>query len=173
MVSPYGGMIPQMKGKLMRAKYYGATIFVDHYTDFTYVHLMRDTTADSTLDAKNAYENLLSTFGRKVMAYHADNGRFAQNAYMQDIKDKAQKITFCGVGSHHQNGIAERRIKSLGEDARTMLSHGQHLWPEVVTKALWSFAYKAACRSRNKFKLDHEGNSPEQKVVCTQNKTRT
>ena len=62
MVSPYGGMIPQMKGKLMRAKYYGATIFVDHYTDFTYVHLMRDTTADSTLDAKNAYENLLSTF---------------------------------------------------------------------------------------------------------------
>jgi hypothetical protein len=164
MISPYGGLIPQLKGKLMRAKYYAATIFVDHYTDYAYVHLMRDSTADSTLEAKNAYEHLLATFGHKVLAYHADNGRFAESVFVQDIKDKAQNITYCGVGSHHQNGIAERRIRTLGEDARTMLAHGQHLWPEVVTKSLWAFAYKAACRSHNKFKLDEQGLSPEEKI---------
>ena len=78
-------------------------------------------------------------------------------------------------GSHHQNGIAERRIKYLGEDARMMLSHGQHLWSEVVTKSLWPFAYKASCRTRNKFKIDQEGNSPEHKmsgIKTKQNKTR-
>ena len=123
---------------------------------------MKDTTAETTLEAKNAYEHLLHTFGRKVLAYHADNGRFAEKVFKQDVHDKAQNISFCGVGSHHQNGIAERRIKSLGEDARTMLAHGQHLWPEVVTKSLWPFAYKAACRARNKFKLDSEGLSPEE-----------
>ena len=110
MISPFGGLIPQMKGRLMKAKYYGATIFVDHFTNYTYVHLMRDMTAVSTLKAKNAYENLLSTFGHKVQAYHAYNGRFAETAYVQDVKDKAQKITYCGVGSHHQNGIAEHQV---------------------------------------------------------------
>jgi hypothetical protein len=164
MISPFGGLIPQVKGRLMKAKFYAATIFVDHFTDFAYVHLMKDTTAESTLEAKNAYEHLLQTFSRKVLAYHADNGRFAEKVFKQDVKDKAQDITFCGVGSHHQNGIAERRIKSFGEDARTMLAHGQHLWPEVVTKSFWPFAYKAACRSRNKFNLDDDGLSPEEKM---------
>jgi hypothetical protein len=32
-VSPYGGLIPQMKGRLMKAKYYGATVFVDHHSE--------------------------------------------------------------------------------------------------------------------------------------------
>lgn len=164
MISPFGGLIPQVKGRLMRAKFYAATIFVDHYSDFTYVHLMRNTTAETTLEAKNAYEHLLLTFGHRVLAYHADNGRFAETDFVQDVKDKAQNITYCGVGSHHQNGIAERRIRSLGEDARTMLAHGQHLWPKVITKALWPFAYKAACRARNKFKLDENGFSPEEKI---------
>jgi hypothetical protein len=91
MISPFGGLIPQMKGQLMKAKYYAATIFVDHHSDFTYVHLIRDTTTEATLEAKNAYEHLLDTFGNKVLAYHVDNnGRFAENAFMTDVKDKGQ-----------------------------------------------------------------------------------
>ena len=164
MISPYGGLIPQMKGRLMKAKYYAATVFVDHYSDFTYVHLMRDTTAESTLEAKQAYEHLLQSYGHKVLAYHADNGRYAEKVFIKDVKDKAQRLTYCGVGSHHQNGIAERHIKSLSEESRTMLAHGQHLWPEVVTKSLWPFAFKAACRARNKFMIDSDGYSPEEKM---------
>ena len=38
MISPYGGLIPQLRGKLMKAKYFAATVFVDHYSDYTYVH---------------------------------------------------------------------------------------------------------------------------------------
>lgn len=164
MVSPYGGLIPQVRGRLMKSKYYGATVFVDHFSDFTYVHLMKDATGESTIEAKNAYERLMKSFGHHVRAYHADNRRFAEALFVQDAKDKAQRITYCGVGSHHQNGIAERRIRTLTEDARTMLSHGQHLWPEVINKSLWPFAYKAACRSLNKFNLDKNGHSPEEKL---------
>jgi hypothetical protein len=167
MISPFGGFVPQMKGKLTKAKFYAANIFVDHFTDYTYVHLMKDTTADSTLEAKNAYERLMNKYRHKVKKYHADNGRFAENAFVNDVHEKGQSITYCGVGSHHQNGIAERRIKTLGEDARTILAHGQHLWPEVVTKAFWPFAYKAACRARNKFKLDEKLLSPEEKMSGT------
>ena len=70
-------------------------------------------------------------------------------------------MSYCGVGSHHQNGIAERRIKSLCEDARTMLAHGTHVWPQVITKSLRPFAIKAACRARNRFNLDDSELSPE------------
>ncbi len=41
-----------------------------------------------------------------------------------------------------------------------MLAHGNHLWPEVVTKALWPFALKAACRTRNRYKLNDDNLSP-------------
>ena len=136
MISQYGGLIPQVRGKLMKAKYYGATVFVDHFSDFTYVHLMQDMTGERTLEAKNAYERLMKSYGHTARAYHADNGRFAEDIFVQDSKDKAQKVTYCGVGSHHQYGISERRIRTLGEDARTMLAHGQHLWPEVINKSL-------------------------------------
>ena len=164
MISPFGGMVPQMKGRLTKAKYYAATVFVDHHTDYTYVHLMRDTTAVSTLEAKHAYETLMMTYGHRVMAYHADNGRYAENAFRKDAKDKAQTLSFCGAGKHSQNGIAERRIKSLSEDSRTMLAHGMQLWPQAITKTLWPFAIKAACRSRNHFKLDSDGLSPAMKL---------
>ena len=66
MISPHGGMIPQMRGKLMKAKYYAATIFVDHHTDYTYAHLMRDTTTDSSLETKHAYEALLLSYRHRV-----------------------------------------------------------------------------------------------------------
>ena len=107
----------------------------------------------------------MATYGHNVKAYHADNGRFSEKAYVDDVKHKSQRITFCGVGSHHQNGIAERRIKTLSEDARTALTHGQHLWPEAINKSLWPFAIKAACRARNKFHLNKDGASPEELVA--------
>ena len=50
--------------------------------------------------------------GRNVKHYHADNGRFADHGFIGAIKTKDQKITFCGVGAHHQNGIIENKNKS-------------------------------------------------------------
>ena len=54
MISPYGGLIPQMKGRLMKAKFYAVQIKVNHFTDYTYLDLMKNTTVDTTLKAKNA-----------------------------------------------------------------------------------------------------------------------
>ena len=47
----------------------------------------------------------------KPKHYHADNGCFAEDKFMQDCKDKMQKITFCGVGAHHQKLVVENTIK--------------------------------------------------------------
>ena len=42
LVSAQGGLIPQKTGKLMSARYVDATVFVDHFSDYVYVHLMME-----------------------------------------------------------------------------------------------------------------------------------
>ena len=36
--------------------------------------------------------------GRTVKHYHANNGRFSDNGFIDAVHGKYQKITFCGVG---------------------------------------------------------------------------
>ena len=56
--------------------------------------------------------------------------------FKDDCNNKLQRLTFCGVGAHHQNGIAEAKIKQLTLAARTMLLYAQRLWPEYFKYAL-------------------------------------
>jgi hypothetical protein len=60
-----------------------------------------------------------------------------------------QIIDYCGVGAQHQNGIAERRIHSIVDRARTMLLHAIHRWPSTITTKLWPFALKLAVDLQN------------------------
>ena len=94
-VSAQVGLIPQMSGFLTSKILWGATTFVYHVSDYVYVHLMRDLTLDETLLAKEAMEKVMSQAGRYVKHYHADNGRFADNGFIDAINTKDQKITFC------------------------------------------------------------------------------
>ena len=55
-------------------------------------------------------------------------------------------MSFYEVGSHFQNGIAEKRIRDLTVYARTLLVHGNQIWPEVVKLVLWPYALKEAER---------------------------
>jgi hypothetical protein len=42
LVSPTPDFVPIHWGLPTNARYEGATVFVDHFSDFTYVHLMAD-----------------------------------------------------------------------------------------------------------------------------------
>ena len=57
--------------------------------------------------------------GRTVKHYHADNGQFADNGFIDTVNGKDQKITLCGVSAHHQNGIIENKKSSQQEDAHS------------------------------------------------------
>jgi hypothetical protein len=56
MVSAKPGLIFQMAGILKNLRIWGATIFVDHFSDYVFVALMRDLTLDKTLLAKSSFE---------------------------------------------------------------------------------------------------------------------
>ncbi len=118
-------LIPQISGKLTGMQINGATIFVDHCSNHIYIFLMQDLTLNETILAKHAYERFLSSIGVTSKAYHADNGQFADKGFCDDCTSCNQAITFYGIGSHHQNGIAEQKIKELTLGSQTLLLHAK------------------------------------------------
>ena len=109
------GLIAQLKGKLTQQRYKYATVFVDQFSGYTFVYLQNRLTSEETVMAKHAFESSASQRGIKIIHYHADNGRFADNAFIADCKAQHQGLSFCGVNAHFQNGVAERRISDLQE----------------------------------------------------------
>jgi hypothetical protein len=142
MVSAQPGLITQMSGCLTNLRVMGATIFADHFSDHVYVYLMKDLTLAEMLMVKYAYEKYLALLGVESKAYHADNGRFADKGFRDDCILSNQTIYFCGVGSHHQNGIAEWKIKDITLGAPTLLLHAKRMFPEYISTILWLFAVK-------------------------------
>ena len=47
---------------------------------------MTDQSDKATLESKHDFEHLCATRGVKVKVYHADNGRFAERSFINDVK---------------------------------------------------------------------------------------
>ena len=134
------GLIAQLKGIPTRARYNSAAIFVDHSSGLSYVHLQKALTSNETVEAKKAFEVFMATHGVTIKHYHADNGRFQDKLFHQAIREEKQTLPFCGVNAHFQNGVAEKRIRDLQDNARTMLLHAQRMWEDAITINLWPYA---------------------------------
>ena len=75
--------------------------------------------------------------GREVRSYHTDNAPFQSKAFRETLASEHQSITFSGVGAHHQNGAAERAIKTITWWTRTMMLHAIIMWPSESNTELW------------------------------------
>ena len=113
LVIPTPGFFPTHRGRPTLKLYIGATLFVNHFSDFTYVHLMVEMNAKSTVEAKEAFERVAEEHKVCIQHYYCDNGLFGTILFKSSITKARQSITFCGVNTHHQNGKAERRIKYI------------------------------------------------------------
>ena len=151
------GFIPQMSGFITSRQIWGCTTFCDHISDYVYVHLMRDFTVDETILTVNAFEKVLAQAQRFVKHYHANNGAFVHKAFLDEVNCKDQKITFCAVDAHHQNGIIKNKNKMLTLLAQTLHLHGIRMWPEMIDTMFWQFAFKAAAEWQNCLLLNSDG----------------
>jgi hypothetical protein len=160
LVSAVPGLIGQMKGFLTRKRYTVATIFVDHFSALSYVHLQKGATAEETIEGKRAFESYARTHGVTIKHYHADNGIFDAKDFQTAVSNDGQSISYCGVNAHHQNGRAEKKIRDLQELARAMMLHAQHRWPNAINTHLWPFAIKMANDLSNRAPAIQSGISP-------------
>ena len=168
MKSTVPGFIGQIKGCLTRQRYHFATVFVDQFSGLGYVHLQKTDSGEETLEAKQAFEGYSRSMNVRIQHYHADNGRFAENLFMNHVKKMKQTISFCGVNAHFQNGVAERRIRELSDGARTSLLHAKDRWPKAISVHLWPFAV----RHRNEvFNATRRVNGPASPIEIFSNAT--
>jgi hypothetical protein len=113
MISMQVGFVAQLKGMLTKKMYKAATMFVDHFTCLQYVHLMTTLSSKEMVTAKLAFKQSTEQHGIKIQHYHCDNGRFVDNDFKLACKQAHQRLTFCGVNVHFQNGIAKKAIWDL------------------------------------------------------------
>ena len=79
--------------------------------------------------AKKIYKTWCRNYDVTVRHYLDDNGRFAENEFLQAISESLyQTISYCGHNAHHQNGVAEKLIRDLQELSRTAVMHAQQRW---------------------------------------------
>jgi hypothetical protein len=140
------------KGRTLRSfgkerkkdKIAGGTIFKDHASNFLSVHVQVSLRAGETIHSKKAFERTARTFGVQIKKYHADNGVYVSEAFRNDIIACDQQLDLSGVGGQHQNGHAERSIRTVFSLARALLIHSALYWPDAHDLELWPFAVEYA-----------------------------
>ena len=74
LISPPLGFVPIHRDLPNIQRYIGATIFVDHFSDFTYCHLTTVMDGPATVKAKETFERIAASHGVNIKHYHCDNG---------------------------------------------------------------------------------------------------
>ena len=77
--------------------------------------------------------------------YQSDSGpAFTSDTFCKHLLDHGRNNRYSGAGSHHQNGKAERAIRTIMAMARTMLMHSSIHWPEICDPTMWPMAVQHA-----------------------------
>ena len=142
-ISTVPGCLPNSHGNDSHG-YTCSTLFVDHASGKLFNFPQLSTSATETITSKHQLEALAADEGFHIKQYHSDNGIFASKDFKSDCDRLKQKYSFSGVGAHHQNGVAERNIKTVVQWARANLLHCALRWPAKASIILWPFALSYA-----------------------------
>ena len=158
-ISAQPGLVPRIDGRHSKERVVAGCVFVDHASRLSYTHLQTSVDNAQTIEAKEGYERFALSHGVTLKSFHSDNGVFAEKAFRDVLDEANQSITFCGVGAHHHNGIAEWEIRTMTEGTRANLLHAQRRWPNAIGTILWPFAWKDFENKKNHLRLDSDGRS--------------
>ena len=114
---------------------------------------------EETMNGKLAYERFADDHGVKVMHYRGDNMWYNEEGFVESCKEQNQELDLCGVGAHHQNGIAEAKNKTLVYGARIILLHAKRIWPKVIKPSLWPYSVLSTAKRNTELALDNNSDA--------------
>ncbi|GKA03938.1 putative ribonuclease H-like domain-containing protein [Tanacetum coccineum] len=119
-------------------------VITDDYSRFCWVFFLehKDETYPILKDFINLVENQLN---KKVKAIRCDNGTEFKNAHIIELcGSKGIKRDYSNARTPQQNGVAERKNRTLIEAARTMLADSK------LPTMFWTEAVRTACYVLNR-----------------------
>jgi hypothetical protein len=143
------GRIPTTKGLPTTKRYRYCNLWIDHATRFVFPTFQETKHASELIASKREFQQFASRFNVLIRRIRADNGVYSAAAFQHDCKTNNQELTFCAVGSHWQNGMAERHIGLITQTSRTLLVHATTKWPAVINEEFWPFTVRHACAFHN------------------------
>jgi hypothetical protein len=146
-------------------RYHGGTIFVDHYSGFTFIGNQVSLGIGETLKTKRAFERFAAEHGVNLQHFRLDNQPFDSQAFREDLEDNGQTVSFSGVGAHHQNGVAERAQGTIFSWTRAQMMHQLLHWPEQADDTLWPFSLENAVYIWNHLPDRTSGLTPYEKFT--------
>ncbi|GJS43224.1 putative ribonuclease H-like domain-containing protein [Tanacetum coccineum] len=125
---------PTFVSSLMHKKY--CLVVTDDYSRFTWVFFLA--TKDETNEIlKNFIKEIENLVDKKVKIIRCDNGTEFKNKVMDEFcREKGIRREYSVARTPQQNGVAERRNRTLIKAARTMLADSKLptiFWAEAVT----------------------------------------
>ncbi|GKA67559.1 putative ribonuclease H-like domain-containing protein [Tanacetum coccineum] len=133
---------PTFVSSLMHKKY--CLVVTDDYSRFSWVFFLKskDETSEILQNFIKEIENLVD---KKVKIIRSDNGTEFKNKVMDDFcREKGIKREYSVARTPQQNGVAERKNRTLIEAARTMLADSK------LPTTFWAEAVSTACYVQNR-----------------------
>ncbi|GJU90483.1 putative ribonuclease H-like domain-containing protein [Tanacetum coccineum] len=133
---------PTFVSSLMHKKY--CLVVTDDYSRFSWVFFL--TTKDETSEIlKNFIKEVENLVDKKVKIIRSDNGTEFKNKVMDEFcREKGIKREYSVARTPQQNGVAERKNRTLIEAARTMLADSK------LPTTFWAEAVSTACYVQNR-----------------------
>ncbi|GKA05161.1 putative ribonuclease H-like domain-containing protein [Tanacetum coccineum] len=133
---------PTFVSSLMHKKY--CLVVTDDYSRFSWVFFL--TTKDETSEIlKNFIKEIENLVDKKVKIIRSDNGTEFKNKVIDDFcREKSIKREYSVARTPQQNGVAERKNRTLIEAARTMLADSK------LPTTFWAEAVSTVCYVQNR-----------------------
>ncbi|GJW73389.1 putative ribonuclease H-like domain-containing protein [Tanacetum coccineum] len=132
---------PTFVSSLMHKKY--CLVVTDDYSRFTWVFFL--TTKDETSEIlKNFIKEIENLVDKKVKIIRSDNGTEFKDKVMDNFcKEKGIRREYSTARTPQQNGVADRRNRTLIEAAKTILADFK------LPTTFWAEAVSTACYVQN------------------------
>jgi transposase InsO family protein len=129
---------------ISESKYY--LVIVDDYSRFTWVFFCRKITNPRYI--KGFLRRAQNEFRLRIKKIRSDNGTEFKNSQIEDfLEEEGIKHEFSSPYTPQQNGVVERKNRTLLDMARTMLD--EYKTPD----RFWAEAINTACYSTNRLYL--------------------
>ncbi|GJR35443.1 putative ribonuclease H-like domain-containing protein [Tanacetum coccineum] len=133
---------PTFVSSLMHKKY--CLVVTDDYSRFSWVFFLRSKDETSEI-LKNFIKEVENLVDKKVKIIRSDNGTEFKNKVMDEFcREKGIKREYSVARTPQQNGVAERKNRTLIEAARTMLADSK------LPTTFWAEAVSTACYVQNR-----------------------